>query len=66
MDIKAEIETLRRELQRHDYDYYVRAQPTISDYDYDQKLKRLAELERQHPEWITPDSPTQRVSGEPT
>ena len=66
MDIKKEIEKLRNELQRHDYDYYIHAKPTISDYEYDQKLKRLAELEKHHPEWIIPESPTQRVSGEPT
>jgi DNA ligase (NAD+) len=66
VDIKKEIEELRNELQRHDYDYYIHAKPTISDYEYDLKLIRLAELEKHHPEWITPDSPTQRVSGEPT
>ncbi len=66
MNIKDEILALRKELQEHDYSYYVLAQPKISDYDYDQKLKILADLEFQYPEFITPDSPTQRVSGEPT
>ena len=54
------------EIQAHDVSYYVHAQPKISDYEYDQKLKHLAELEQSHPEYITPDSPTQRVSGEPS
>jgi DNA ligase (NAD+) len=66
MDAKSEIEKLRRELQDHDYAYYVLAQPKISDYEYDQKMKRLASLEEQHPQYITNDSPTQRVSGLPT
>ncbi len=64
--IKEEIERLRREIRRHDYLYYVLAQPEITDYEYDMLMKRLEELERQYPEFITPDSPTQRVSGEPT
>ncbi|RMG67972.1 MAG: NAD-dependent DNA ligase LigA, partial [Calditrichaeota bacterium] len=64
--IRQEIERLRREIRRHDYLYYVLAQPEISDYEYDMLVKRLEELERQYPEFITPDSPTQRVSGEPT
>ncbi|RMF61932.1 MAG: NAD-dependent DNA ligase LigA [Calditrichaeota bacterium] len=63
---REEIERLRKEIQRHDYLYYVLAKPEISDYEYDMLMKRLEELERQFPEFITPDSPTQRVSGEPT
>ncbi len=64
--IREEIERLRREIRRHDYLYYVLAQPEITDYEYDQLMKRLEELERQYPEFVTPDSPTQRVAGEPT
>ena len=64
--VREEIERLRREIRRHDYLYYVLAQPEISDYEYDMLMKRLEELEKQYPEFITPDSPTQRVSGEPT
>ncbi len=60
------VEQLRAEIQDHDYRYYVLAQPTISDYQYDMLMKELMELERQHPELVTPDSPTQRVGGEPT
>ncbi len=64
--IRQEIERLRQEIRRHDYLYYVLAQPEITDYEYDQLMKRLEELEQQYPEFITPDSPTQRVAGEPT
>ena len=64
---KAQLEVgrLSRELHEHNYRYYVLAQPTISDYEYDQLLKRLEELERQFPELVLPDSPTRRVGGEP-
>jgi len=62
---KKEIERLRKEIEEHNYRYYVLAQPVISDYEFDQLMKRLQELEQQFPEFITPDSPTQRVGGEP-
>lgn len=62
---KKEIEKLRREIEEHNYRYYVLAQPVISDYEFDQLMKRLEELERQFPDLITPDSPTQRVGGAP-
>ncbi|MFQ5584587.1 MAG: NAD-dependent DNA ligase LigA, partial [Calditrichia bacterium] len=61
-----EIKRLREEIRRHDYLYYVLAKPEISDYQYDMLMKRLEELERKFPRFITPDSPTQRVGGEPT
>ena len=61
-DIK-QIESLRREIQRHDHLYYVEDQPEISDREYDQLMQRLKDLEKKHPAWITPDSPTQRVGG---
>ncbi len=60
------INELRRLINQYDYEYYVLANPSISDYDYDQLMKELEELEKKHPQWITPDSPTQRVSGQPT
>lgn len=63
MDEKQEIEALRRELERANYEYYVLDNPTMSDYDFDHKLRRLEELELAYPELITPDSPTQRVGG---
>ena len=59
--IQKEIETLRAEIVDHDYRYYALAQPIISDEQYDQLMHRLQELERKHPEFITPDSPTQRI-----
>ena len=58
-----EILELRKELNQANFKYYVKDDPTMSDYDYDHKLRRLEELERAHPELITPDSPTQRVGG---
>ena len=65
MDELSEIESLRRELEQAGYEYYVLDKPTMSDYDYDHKLRRLEELEAAHPETVTPDSPTQRVGGKP-
>lgn len=65
MDDFTEIEALRQELTQAGYEYYVLDKPTMSDYDYDHKLRRLEELETAHPETITPDSPTQRVGGQP-
>ncbi|MEW6104061.1 MAG: NAD-dependent DNA ligase LigA [bacterium] len=65
MEIKEEIEKLREEIREHDYRYYVLSLPVISDYEYDQLLSRLKRLESEHPELITADSPTQRVSGKP-
>ena len=63
MEEHLEIEVLRRELEQANYEYYVLDNPSMSDYDFDHKLRRLEELEAAHPEWITPDSPTQRVGG---
>jgi DNA ligase (NAD+) len=64
--IQLQIESLTAELRQHNYNYYVLAQPTISDYDFDQKLKELAALETQYPEFADPDSPTQKVGGQIT
>lgn len=64
MDFHTEIDQLRRELERAGYEYYVLDKPTMSDYDYDHKLRRLEQLEQAHPETVTPDSPTQRVGGQ--
>jgi len=60
-----EIEQLREEIRRHDRLYYTDARPEISDLEYDRLMQRLVELERKHPDRITPDSPTQRVGGDP-
>lgn len=56
---------LCREILRHDHAYYVLAQPSIPDREYDQLYRELVDLESRHPEWVTPDSPTQRVGGSP-
>ena len=62
---RKKIEALRRTIERHDYLYYVEANPEISDREYDRLYHQLEELEEKFPELITPDSPTQRVGGEP-
>jgi DNA ligase (NAD+) len=62
---RAEIIRLSRELSEHNYRYYVQAQPVISDFEFDQLMKRLATLEQEFPDLVQPDSPTRRVGGEP-
>ena len=62
--IKNQIESLRRELEQHNYNYYVKSMPTISDFEYDAKLRQLQELETAHPEFFDPNSPTQRVGSD--
>lgn len=59
------IDYLRKEINRNDYLYYVEAKPVIGDRDYDLLYEELLSLERQYPQFLSPDSPTQRVSGEP-
>ena len=66
MSVNDRIEQLRELIARYDYEYYSLAQPSISDYEYDMLMKELEELEHDHPDLITPTSPTQRVSGQPT
>ena len=61
----AEIESLRDEIRRHEYRYYVLDDPEISDAEFDRLMNELKKLEAAHPELITPDSPTQRVGGKP-
>jgi DNA ligase (NAD+) len=63
--IEREIEILREEVRRHEELYYVQDNPEISDAEYDALLTRLRQLEEDHPEFATPDSPTQRVGGRP-
>jgi DNA ligase (NAD+) len=58
-----QLEKLRQEINYHDYRYFVLDNPEISDHEYDQLVKELRRIEFEHPEWITPDSPTQRVGG---
>lgn len=60
------MDELVKELNQHNYNYYVLAQPTITDQEFDLRLKELAVLEHQHPDLLDPDSPTQKVGGEVT
>lgn len=64
-EIRQHVERLRAEIAYHDYLYYVLDQPEIPDSEYDRLFRQLQALEAQYPELITPDSPTQRVSGKP-
>src|SRR5438309_363900 len=63
--VEPRILKLREELNRHNYLYYIEARPQVSDREYDRLMQELIELEAAHPELVTPDSPTQRVGGEP-
>jgi DNA ligase (NAD+) len=65
MDPKERIKELREKINYHNYRYYVLDQPEISDYEYDMLMRELIELEEKYPELKTPDSPSQRVGGEP-
>ncbi|MBR0323455.1 MAG: NAD-dependent DNA ligase LigA, partial [Bacteroidales bacterium] len=65
-EAKVRIEELSKIIESHNYNYYILAQPTISDYDFDMLLNELISLEKQYPEFITADSPTQRVGGDIT
>ena len=65
MSAAAQIAELREEIRRHDRKYYVEAAPDISDTEYDRLMARLKRLEAEHPELISPDSPTQRLGDEP-
>jgi len=63
-DIEQEIKQLREELHSHNHKYYVLNEPSISDFDFDQMMNRLIELEKQHPEFDDPNSPSQRVGSD--
>ncbi len=62
---KETYKVLVKDLHYHNYRYHVLNDPVISDYEFDQKLTQLREIEQAHPEWITPDSPSQRAGAEP-
>jgi DNA ligase (NAD+) len=62
---KTRIDELRREIRFHNYRYYVLNDPILSDIEYDRLMVELREIEGQHPQWITPDSPTQRTGAPP-
>ena len=64
-NVAQQINTLRTELEQHNYRYYVLDDPTVPDAEYDRLMQELRELEATHPELITPDSPSQRVGAEP-
>jgi len=64
-EAKKEIKRLGEEINYHNYKYYVENNPFISDYEFDQLLKKLEKLESEYPDLIAHDSPTQRVGGEP-
>ncbi|MBU2930054.1 NAD-dependent DNA ligase LigA [Winogradskyella psychrotolerans] len=66
MNIQQQIEALREELRQHNYNYYILDDATISDYEFDLKLKELQVLEEKHPEFFDANSPSQRVGGEVT
>ena len=62
-EARQRIAALSEELEQHNYNYYILAKPTISDYEFDMKLEALAQLEKEFPEYLSPASPTQRVGG---
>lgn len=62
-EAEKELQALRAEIERHNYHYYVLASPLISDFEFDQLMSRLLALERDFPDLVTPDSPSQRVGG---
>ena len=65
-EVKDRMDLLVKELNQHNYSYYVLAQPTITDLEFDKKLEELGELEKEHPEYQDPESPTQKVGGDIT
>ena len=60
---KERIISISKELEKHNYNYYVMDNPQISDYEYDMLMQELKKLESEYPEFIFPESPTQRVGG---
>lgn len=64
--LKQQLEELRKTINEHNYRYHVLDEPSISDVEYDKLLNQLRAIETEHPEWVTPDSPTQRVGSEPS
>ncbi len=66
LDIQQKINQLSKELEEHNYRYYILSNPSISDYQFDMMMKELQELEEKHPEFASPNSPTKRVGGDIT
>jgi len=65
-DDRRRLEALRAEIRQHDFRYYVLDRPTVSDADYDALMRELQAIEEKHPDWVTPDSPTQTVGAPPS
>src|SRR6202142_2422895 len=63
--LQKKIESLREKIRHHEYLYYVQDNPELTDADFDKLMNELKRLEADHPELVTPDSPTQRVGGKP-
>ena len=64
-ELQQELEQLYQEIMAHDYAYHVKDAPTISDAQYDSLVQRVLAIEAEHPEWIKPESPSQRVGAAP-
>ncbi len=64
-DIQQKLQSLKAQLSYHGHLYYVEDKPELPDAEYDRMMQELLAIEAQHPEWITPDSPSQRVGGQP-
>src|SRR3990172_4649802 len=64
-NLKQKLDRLRQEINFHNYRYHVQDSPVISDYEFDQLMQRLRQIEEDHPEWITSDSPTRRAGASP-
>jgi DNA ligase (NAD+) len=64
-ELQQDYQQLKEEIRYHRYRYYVLNNPVVSDYEFDKKMGRLEEIEREHPDWIAPDSPSQRAGAEP-
>ena len=64
-DIEAKISRLREEIEYHNKKYYLDDSPEITDFDFDKLMQELIKLEKEYPEFLTEDSPSQRVGGEP-
>ncbi|MGZ9006241.1 MAG: DNA ligase LigA-related protein, partial [Burkholderiales bacterium] len=64
-EVRQKVAALREEIERHNYQYYGRDQPLVSDAEYDRLFRELQDLEARYPELVTPDSPTQRIGTQP-
>ncbi|MCC2627009.1 MAG: ligase, NAD-dependent [Thermomicrobiales bacterium] len=65
LSLERRVDALRKSIEKHNYDYFVLDQPTATDAEYDALVRELRAIEAEHPELITPESPTQRVGAAP-